>query len=223
MAHEIARRLVDGVWRTVDVEEDSGGGGNLPDPSGEPDGDVLTVASGAAVWAPSGGSQPVGPSVSADILFTEQAVAGVYTATLDVEAGTVVEDVRAWLLASWKADTGWFGVIDSGGSYFDPTAHTIGNDQGNYDPLDPQNGATVFMLSVNASTDGYGKAQAVPYSATSSTTGPGRYYATADTITITIDTSDSTPETLDTTGRFLVRIVYRPPVTADAATFEAAA
>lgn len=35
------------------------GAGSLPDPSGEPDGDILTVQSGAAVWAPNGGSSPV--------------------------------------------------------------------------------------------------------------------------------------------------------------------
>jgi hypothetical protein len=40
----------------ADVSGGGGGGGSLPDPAGEPDGNVLSVLSGSAVWAaPSGG------------------------------------------------------------------------------------------------------------------------------------------------------------------------
>jgi hypothetical protein len=60
MAEEIVRELVNGEWVT---RASSSSGGGVPDPSGEPDGDVLTVASGAAVWSPSGGSQPPTPFV----------------------------------------------------------------------------------------------------------------------------------------------------------------
>lgn len=39
----------------VTVLENDPGGGGVPDPSGEDDGDVLTVSSGAAIWAPPSG------------------------------------------------------------------------------------------------------------------------------------------------------------------------
>lgn len=183
MPLERSRQLIGGVWRYVSADQSD-----------------------------NGGSQPGGSMVTADFLFTEVAVAKIYTATLDVEAGTVVEDVRGWLLASWQASTGWYGVVDSDGKYVDPANHTIGNDQGNYDPETAQNGQTTWTTF---QSDG-SLAPGLPAAQAPTLHNPGRYYADADTITITVDCTDS--DSLGTTGRFLVRILYTTPVAAIPAT-----
>lgn len=59
MPPEIVRRLVGGIWRTVEVDA-NGGGGSLP--SGGTTGEVLAKqsnADGDVGWDPSGGSSPI--------------------------------------------------------------------------------------------------------------------------------------------------------------------
>ncbi len=87
-----------GVWQYPPGGSASGGG--VPDPSGQPDGDVLTVESGAAVWAAGGGSQPI---VVGPIPVTYQS-ANIETTgfpVLDVKAGDIIMGF------GMTADTPW--------------------------------------------------------------------------------------------------------------------
>lgn len=142
MTYEVGRRLVGGVWVT-DVLDESSGGGSLPDPSGEPDGDVLTVASGVYVLAPGGGgSTPVSvllywsadtapaavyPLEWTDALddFWNQNSLAVLPAGLGLTVAfdgtdaqfTVTEDgiwTFAFIVQSDSADSTWKGILADG-------------------------------------------------------------------------------------------------------------
>lgn len=172
--------------------------------------DGVTVFQGTQVGG--GGSQP-GALCSADLLFTEEATVGTYTATLDVEAGTVVLDVLVYFLnwpwADPNMDNVVFTVGDSAipGCYYDDLGLT-NLTPADYDPTSP---STDMWLMQGGSHGGSG--QGLAYSTDSGSgnfaSAPGRRYDTADTITATIE-----PTGAAGTGIILVKILYLAPVTA---------
>lgn len=211
MSEEIVRELVGGEWVTHAKAVPSGG---VPDPSGEPDGDVLTVASGAAVWAPGGGSQPSSVSVAA-IEFTETDGLGNYSGDLVLPAGSAVLD---WVLintADWDADVVQFSLGDSqegATAYLD----TAAIEAGSLSVYDPQTspGSDLFNFA-NSGGNVYQKDAAwIRSSAGINGAGGGVRYPAGTIIAALISTLNATP-TGGTTGRTTLYIFYvTPDVTA---------
>lgn len=154
---------------------------------------------GTIVPDPGGGSLP-SPFVlsKAELRFTEEGTAGVYTASVDVPAGTRILDVPSFVIAGpWAAgaaplDVGDGAVADgylkaydlcATGQPYDPT--TAYDDKG-LTWIDPG-----LQTSSFSGTNAYGQACGLYY-------GPGRTaagvrYQTGDTITATLTTSQDSP------------------------------
>lgn len=166
-----------------------------------------------------GGSQPGGVLTAADFLFTEEATGGVYTASLDVPAGSVVIEVFEYPLSQWAADSAVLDIAD--GTH--PTlkyadAFSILALNVDYDPEDAPNLGTNYANAVEAA----GGVQNTYWG--SGTTGiaqrlAGWRYAADDTITITLDTTAMGNAPVSPTGQLLVKILYFAPVTVIAADF----
>lgn len=162
-----------------------------------------------------GGSQP--GLQAKDFLFTEQATAGTYLATLPVVAGTVVADVQLVPLAApWAADDAILSmgdVVKGATSYFSlrlgqsfPTLSSaydnenvqFGVNYGNVADLGSNydSGATWFDAGAGAFASG----------------GFGIYYPADDALTMEVDTTIASPPVVPA-GILLIRVLYIPPVT----------
>lgn len=174
-----------------------------------------------------GGSQP-GALASQDVLFTETAGAGTYTATVPVTAGTVVNEIRLYNLASWDADTALLGIGDTENpaGYLDGSSADIKAAFSEvYNPV----GAGFADIPASAMStwtsqadplfgSGYaggaggalGGANLGTTTGTAAEAGLGVRYASDDTITLTLTTTGAG----GASGRLLVKVIYFAPVTA---------
>lgn len=220
---------------TFEFDDHSGAGrlsGTLHDPHATV-GQVLTVQADKSIAAaPGGGSMP-GGLASTDFLFTEEATAGVYTATFDPPDGCTVAEMRFYLLTAWACDEGtlligdadhadgWLVnlpiVADLQDAPYDPTNNTgnatsavrIPNDTGREGTYSP--GAWPLQDVGVISLAGGG----VPYGASFPA---GTYVPAHGPVTATLTTTIAAPPVVPT-GKALLKVVYFAPVTAIPAVF----
>jgi hypothetical protein len=174
---------------------------------------LASAGAAAAAAGGGGGSQPAALQ-SKDALFTEEATAGTYTASVDLPAGATLFDIELVVVAAWAADTVLLDAGDNAGSKKLADGFDVGYYVGGpYDPVTAAGYATVVTATGWALYDTYITSKVG--SPTQIFGGP-IYYPTAQTITLVVTTTIGSPP-VTPTGELLAKVTYMPsPVAVDA-------
>ncbi len=151
-----------------------------------------------------------GTLVSKDFLFTEEATAGVYTATLPILAGTYVYACELRPLATWAADN----VDVEGGNVAHPKLLLDQIDFGHQAAFDPVSGSGQFQTSQGGGDQFWSDTVLVP----NGNGVLGYLFDADDVFTFTFTSTIAVPPVVPT-GLSSIRIAYLTPVTAIDATF----